>query len=205
MRSERRLDRRHSAVGGKAAHGFAASPSELGRFETQWLAAPANLSALSDLSGQWIDIVHDRRPPRGVSPTHGEQEMSDWNGHYQYTGYHRCSCSTSSPTWNAASRVPATSCTALITGRVCLSWSSCGIREVLRIYFRADAAFGMPGVHACLEAKGVKYAIRIPINQVLQTRIAYLLTRPAGRPPNEFRRFCPNFSYQAEAGANRAG
>jgi hypothetical protein len=42
------------------------------------------LSALADLSGQWIDRVHDRRPPRGivldmdssVSPTHGEQESS---------------------------------------------------------------------------------------------------------------------------------
>ena len=71
-------------IGGKAAQGHAASPSQMGRFETQWLAAPANLSALSDLSGQWIDLVHGRRPPRGivldmdssVSPTHGEQENS---------------------------------------------------------------------------------------------------------------------------------
>jgi hypothetical protein len=39
-------------VGGKAAAGAAASPSQMGRFETQWLAAPENLSALSDLSGQ---------------------------------------------------------------------------------------------------------------------------------------------------------
>jgi Transposase DDE domain group 1 len=39
-------------VGGKAAQGCAASPSQMGRFETQWLAAPENLSALSDLSGQ---------------------------------------------------------------------------------------------------------------------------------------------------------
>ena len=77
-------------VGGKAAQGCAASPSQMGRFETQWLAAPENLSALADLSGQWIDLVHGRRPPRGivldmdssVSPTHGEQEMSVWNGHY---------------------------------------------------------------------------------------------------------------------------
>jgi hypothetical protein len=83
-------------VGGKAAQGHAASPSQMGRFETQWLAAPANLSALSDLSGQWIDIVHGHRPPKGivldmdssVSPTHGEQEMSVWNGHYQCTCYH---------------------------------------------------------------------------------------------------------------------
>jgi hypothetical protein len=53
-------------VGVKAAQGRAASPSQMGRFETQWLAAPSNLSALADLSGQWIDLVHDRRPPRGI-------------------------------------------------------------------------------------------------------------------------------------------
>ena len=83
-------------VGGKAAQGCAASPSQMGRFETQWLAAAENLSALADLSGQWIDLVHGRRPPRGivldmdssVSPTHGEQEMSVWNGHYACTCYH---------------------------------------------------------------------------------------------------------------------
>src|SRR5438132_12004656 len=53
-------------VGGTAAHGNAASPSQMGRFETQWLAAPANLSALAALSGQWIELVHGRRPPRGI-------------------------------------------------------------------------------------------------------------------------------------------
>src|SRR3954462_14971799 len=53
-------------VGGQAAQGRAASPSQMVRFETQWLAAPAKLSALSDLSGQWIDIVHGRRPPKGI-------------------------------------------------------------------------------------------------------------------------------------------
>ena len=44
------------------------------------LAAETNLSALADLSGRWINLVHSRRPPRGivldmdssVSPTHGE-------------------------------------------------------------------------------------------------------------------------------------
>jgi hypothetical protein len=71
-------------VGGKATQTRAASPSQMGRFETQWLAASVNLSALADLSGRWIDLVYGRRPPRGivldmdssVSPTHGEQENS---------------------------------------------------------------------------------------------------------------------------------
>ena len=38
-------------VGDKAVQGYAASPSQMGRFETQWLAAPENLSALTELSG----------------------------------------------------------------------------------------------------------------------------------------------------------
>jgi hypothetical protein len=83
-------------VGGKATLGSAASPSQMGRFETRWLTAQDNLSALADLSGKWIDRVHARRPPRAilldmdssVSPTYGEQEMSVWNGHYECTCYH---------------------------------------------------------------------------------------------------------------------
>src|ERR1700737_3854567 len=49
-------------VGGKAGVGAAASPSQMGRFETQWLAADKNLLALADLSGKWIDGVNTRVP-----------------------------------------------------------------------------------------------------------------------------------------------
>jgi Transposase DDE domain group 1 len=44
----------------------AASTSQMGRFETEWLATEANLTALSALSGAWIDRVHARRPPDGI-------------------------------------------------------------------------------------------------------------------------------------------
>ena len=47
-------------VGGKAAYGSAASPSQMGRFETKWLAAGKNLVALTELAGEWIDRVHGR-------------------------------------------------------------------------------------------------------------------------------------------------
>src|SRR6202162_1723633 len=53
-------------VGGKAAQGSAASPSQMGRFETQWLAAPANFSSLSDFSGYWVDLLPGPPPPRGT-------------------------------------------------------------------------------------------------------------------------------------------
>jgi hypothetical protein len=163
----------------------------MGRFETQWLATKVNLSSLTDLSGHWIDLVHSRRPPRGivldmdssVSPTHGEQEMSVWNGHYQCTCYHplfvfnqfgdleRCALRAgnvhSADGWEG------------VLKPVILRY-----RGVWRIYFRADAAFAMPGVYEYLEAEHIKYAIRLPANQVLQGRIGYLLKRPVGRPPS---------------------
>ncbi len=67
-------------VGGHAIKGRAASTSQMGRFETELLATDENLAALTELSGAWIDKVHDRRPPKmiildmdsSVSPTHGE-------------------------------------------------------------------------------------------------------------------------------------
>src|SRR3954463_4799595 len=44
----------------------AASTSEMGRFETEWLATEANLAALADLSGTWIDRGPQRPPRAGV-------------------------------------------------------------------------------------------------------------------------------------------
>ena len=91
----------------------AASTSQMGRFETAWLTSDANLAALTDLSGAWIDRVHARRPQKmivldmdsSVSETHGAQEGSAYNGHYGRTC--RCSCSTNSATWSAAPCGPA--------------------------------------------------------------------------------------------------
>ncbi len=53
-------------VGGHAIKGRAASTSQMGRFETEVLATEENLAALGDLSGQWIDRVPDRRPPKMI-------------------------------------------------------------------------------------------------------------------------------------------
>jgi hypothetical protein len=69
--------------------------------------------------------------------------------------------------------------------------------KVARIYLRADAGFANPDVYEYLEAEGIKYAIRLPANRVLQDRIGYLLKRPVGRPPNHVRRYYANFHYRA--------
>src|ERR1017187_3701324 len=75
-------------VGGRAATKHAASTSQMGRFETEWLANDANLVALADLGGRWIDRVCSRRPLNGivldmdssVSETYGDQEGTAFNG-----------------------------------------------------------------------------------------------------------------------------
>ena len=192
-------------VGGKATHRGAASSSQMGRFETQWLTADANLSALGALAGLWIDRVHRRKPPKlvildidsSVSPTHGDQEGTAYNGHFGCTCYH--------PLFLFNQFGDLERC-ALRPGNV---HSADGWRDVLdpvvtryrgrklRRYFRGDAAFAAPDTYEYLEAEGFGYAIRLPANSVLQGCIGHLLRRPRGLPPLEVRRCYASFSYQA--------
>jgi Transposase DDE domain group 1 len=194
-------------VGGRAVTKSAASTSQMGRFETEVLTQEPNLSALTDLSGRWIDAVHARRPVTGivldidssVSPTYGEQEGAAYNGHFGSTCYH--------PLFVFNQFGDLERC-ALRPGNV---HSAEGWRKVLepvvaryrdmmkRRYLRADAAFASPEVYEFLEAEGYGYAIRLPANAVLQRRIAHLLTRPIGRPPHEIRRFYASFRYRAQS------
>jgi hypothetical protein len=145
-------------VGGKAIERDAASTSQMGRFETEWLASDENLSAFIGLSGQWIDCVHCHRPLRSivldmdssVSPTHGEQEGTAYNGHFACTCYHPLFV------FNQFGDLERS---ALRPGNV---HSADGWKDVLepvvaryrerdiRRYFRADAAFANPEVYAFL-------------------------------------------------------
>jgi hypothetical protein len=70
---------------------------------------------------------------------------------------------------------------------------------VKRVYFRGDAAFANPGIYDFLEAEHMGYAIRLPASSILQSKIAYLLKRPVGRPAHELRRYFASFSYQAQS------
>ncbi|MGC2032908.1 MAG: IS1380 family transposase [Steroidobacteraceae bacterium] len=194
-------------VGGRAIKGSAASASQMGRFETEWLAKPENLATLADLPGEWIDAVHQRRSPKMIvldmdsseSPTYGEQEGSAYNGHFGCTCYH--------PLFVFNQFGDLERC-ALRSGNV---HSAADWRNVLepvvaryrgtvkRRYFRGDAAFANPEIYEFLEAEGYGYAIRLPTNSVLQGKIGYLLKRPVGRPPQEVRRYYASFSYRAQS------
>ena len=178
-------------VGGKAIERQAASTSQMGRFETELLATDENVEALVDMNGVWIDKVHDRHPPKmiildmdsSVSPTHGEQEGTAYNGHFGCTCYHPLFLFNQFGDLERCSLRP---------GNV---HSADGWRNVLepvvmrykerkvRLYFRGDAAFASPEIYEYLEAEGLLYVIRLKANAILQRNIAHLLTRPVGRPP----------------------
>jgi hypothetical protein len=177
----------------------------MGRFETTWLTSEANLAALTDLSGAWIDRVYERKAQTtivldmdsSVSETHGAQEGSAYNGHFACMCYH--------PLFVFNQFGDLERC-ALRPGNV---HSADGWRGVLEPviaryrhkmkhrHFRGDAAFANPEVYELLEAEGYKYTIRLPANSVLQERIGWLLKRPVGRPPHEVRRYYSGFRYQA--------
>ena len=127
------------AVGDRAIVGTATSASQMGRFETEWLTRPENLTALADLPGQWIGKVHTRRPPRIVvldmasseSPTYGAQEGSADNGHFGCPCYPPYSCSISLAMSSGALCEPVTFTAPTVGARY---WSrsspATGVREV---------------------------------------------------------------------------
>ena len=192
-------------VGGRAVDAQAASASQTGRLKAETLALADNRAALADLSGQWIARVHGRNPPKwitldmdsSVSPTHGAQQGTAWNGHFG------CMCSHPLFVFNQFGHLERC---ALRPGNVPSAdgWEAV-LRPVIARYadrplmrfFRADAAVAIPGLYEMLEAEDYFYAIRLRANPVLQARIAHLLKRPVGRPPKGAKRIYGDVEYQA--------
>src|ERR1019366_5320633 len=194
-------------VGGRATERTAASPSQMGRFETEVLTQPGNLAELTRLSGLWIEQLRERQPMRelildmdsSVSETYGEQEGTAFNGHFGCTCYHPLFCFNqfgdveqsllrdgnvhSAKDWRA------------VLEPVVARYQS---RNIPR-YFRADAAFANPELYEYLEAEGFEYAIRLPANDALLRDIEPLLTRPVGRPSNAPVVWYAGFLYQAKS------
>jgi hypothetical protein len=192
-------------VGGRAKDNQAASTSQMGRFETEVLTQPKNLTALKDLSVLWIDRAHQVKPlheiildlDSSVSETYGDQEGSAYNGHFACTCYHPLFCFNQFGdlercllrNGNVASAEDWRSVLEPIIARY---------RDLdIRRFFRGDAAFARPELYEYLEAESYLYAIRLPANDVLQREIEPLLTRPVGRPSNKPVVWYHDFLYQA--------
>ncbi|MFC1606719.1 IS1380 family transposase [Candidatus Latescibacterota bacterium] len=183
----------------------AASANTMGRFETDILTQQENLRNLSDINGKWVQKAmrktqHNRiiiDMDSSVSPVHGEQEGSAYNGHFGCICFHPLFCFNQFGDCEGVLLRP---------GNV---HSADRWKEVLepivkryenrknRKYFRGDAAFAKPEIYEYLEGSGYLYAIRLPANDKLYEKIRHLLTRPVGRPPKKPIVLIYEFSYQA--------
>jgi len=192
-------------VGGRAKERTAASTSLMGRFETEILTQPKNMELLKNLSGQWVDKVRQRKPLKqiildmdsSVSPTHGNQEGTAYNGYFQCTCYHPLFCFNQYGDMEQAS---------LRNGNVHSAddWQSVLEPIIARYrssdiprFFRGDAGFADPQIYRFLESEDYSYAIRLIGNPILHDKIEHLLTRPVGRPPNKPMVVYHSFRYQA--------
>src|SRR5215831_13251306 len=128
---------------------------------------------------------------------HGRQEQSAYNGHFESTCYHPLLLFNRAGDCLAAKLRP---------GNVHSAdgWEELLLPEIDRqqaqgkeVAFRGDAAFAKPELYEGLGAREVKYAIRLPANEILERNITELLRRPLGRPSYRPLVRYKSFLYQA--------
>jgi hypothetical protein len=192
-------------VGGRATEKTGASTSEMSRFETEILTQPENLAALMEMPGRWVKRVQIPMKMEELildmdsseSPTHGEQEGSAFNGHFDCTCYHplfvfnqfgdleRCQLREgnvhSADDWRS------------VLGPVVERYRDVKMPK----YFRGDAAFAQPEVYEYLEAEGYEYTMRIPNNDILLDKIDRLFVRPVWRNSEKPVFLYHSFNYKA--------
>ncbi|MBM3126978.1 MAG: IS1380 family transposase [Chloroflexi bacterium] len=192
-------------VGGRAKERAAASTSQMSRFETEILISDENLQALADLCGRWVSEANRRSQMKELildmdsseSPTHGQQEGSAWNGHFECTCYHPLFCFNQFGDLERA-MLREGNVHSADNWRAVLEPVVARYRELgITLYFRGDAAFANPELYEYVEPEGFFYAIRLPANDVLHREIDHLMTRPVGRPSVKPKVFYHSFLYQA--------
>jgi len=179
--------------------------STLHWFQTEVLAEERNYQGLVRLNTELVQHERVRRSTERVtvdvdsseSPVHGAQERSAYNGHFESVCYHPLFVFSPEGDCLAAK---------LRTGNVHSAdeWDEVLLPVIDRyrargqtVVVRADAAFALPALYEALERRGVRYAIRLPANDILERRIEDLLTRPRGRPSHAPLVRYRSFEYQA--------
>jgi Transposase DDE domain group 1 len=183
----------------------AALTSRLQTFETEMLAEDENFAGLERLNraliGKAEAMDSGYRTVLDMDsteiPVYGEQEQSAYNGYFESTCFHPLLLFNREGDCLAAKLRPGNVHSAE-------GWEELLLPEIERqqrmgkeVAFRGDAAFAKPEVYEALEARAVKYAIRIPANDSLERDIAELLPRPVGRPSQKPLVEYQGFLYQA--------
>ena len=191
-------------AGKKKVKKNAASTNTMGRFETEMLTMKENLGALSEINGRWVQRAINKTSHRriildmdsSVSPVHGDQQGSAYNGHFGCTCFHPLFCFNQFGDCEGAMLRPGNVHSAERWREVLEPIVRRYEHKKIRQYFRGDAAFAKPELYEYLEENGILFAIRLPSNDILQRLIQHLLTRPVGRPPRKPIVLYGDFMYQ---------
>jgi len=175
---------------GERRESSVALTSTLHWFETDVLAEERNYQGLAQVNADLVQHAAARSLSRRVvldidsseSPVHGTQEQSAYNGHFESVCYHPLFVFNPEGDCLAAKLRPGNVHSAEGWDKVLLPIVDRYRRRRQTVVVRADAAFAMPAVYEALERRQVRYAIRLPANDVLERQIEDLLTRPRGRP-----------------------
>jgi hypothetical protein len=157
-------------------------------FETEVLAEERNYDGLTRVNADLIQHVAARSPSRRVtldidsseSPVHGAQEQSAYNGHFESVCYHPLFVFNREGDCLAAKLRPGNVHSAKGWDEILLPLIERYRRRRQRVVVWVDAAFAMPALYKALERCGVRYAIRLPANDVLERQIEDLLDPAAG-------------------------
>ena len=132
-----------------------------------------------------------RRPKRILidldptcDPTHGQQQLTLFNGHYDTWCYLPVVVTVSFDgelrKYPLAALLRPGTASAMVGVPGLLRRTVRAIREFFphtRLYFRADAAYAVPGLLDWLEAEGIRYAISMSSNSKLKDMVQPALTR----------------------------
>jgi hypothetical protein len=179
--------------------------STLHWFETDVLTEEGNYQGLARLNTELVQRQAVRPPTQRVildidsseSPVHGAQEQSAYNGHFESVCYHPLFAFNEHGDCLAAKLRPGNVHSADGWDAVLLPVLDRYRWRGQTVVVRADAAFAIPAVYEALERRGVRYAIRLPANDILERQIEDLLTRPRGRPSYAPLVRYRSFQYQA--------
>jgi hypothetical protein len=174
-------------------------------FETELLTQDQNLKGLTAINRELLARVEAMESARRVVldidsteiPVYGQQEQSGYNGHFEATCYHPLLLFNREGDCLAAKLRPGNVHSAEHWDDVLLPEIERQQKQSNDVVVRADAAFAKPEIYEALEKRNVRYAIRIPSNDILEREVAELLRRPVGRPSHTPVVRYKSFQYQA--------
>jgi len=179
------------ATGRKKEDDALASQPSISRLERRLLLNGANLDVIKVSN---LDIAIRHYKMKGVkhiwldidsyeSPVHGAQEGTAYNGYYGSDCYHPLvlhdgfgfKLKVELRAGNKYTSAGAAAFLEPVLQRL--------VAEGFKLHLTADSGFADPDIFDLCSRHRVIYHIRLKSNDVLQRKVAHLLTRPPGRPP----------------------